>query len=77
MVAISDEAVRAEAVRDGIVDVADLTVAHDLKERGDVRLIPGTDAVRAALRSGIHHHPRTGQDPLDDMRFAERWWMAG
>jgi peptide/nickel transport system substrate-binding protein len=76
MVAISDERVRAEAVRDGIVDVADLHIAHDLSERGDVRLVPGVDKVSAAVRKGIHHHPRTGLAPLDDMRFAERWWAS-
>ncbi len=76
LVAISDEAVRAEAVRDGYVDVADLRRAHDLAARSDIRLIHGHGEIGAALRKGIHHHLRTGQDPLDDMRFVERWWAA-
>lgn len=76
LVAISDEAVRAEAVRDGFVDVADLRHAHDLGDRPDVRLIPARDEVGAALRKGIHHRPRTGPGPLDDMRFVERWWAS-
>ena len=76
LVAISDEAVRAEAVRDGYVDVADLRHAHGLAEHEDIRLLPERGEVGAALRKGIHHHPRTGPDPLDDMRFVERWWTA-
>ena len=74
LVAVSAERVRAEAVRDGIVDVADIRAAHDLAGRGDISLIPGVADVGAALRQNIQHNARTGQSPLDDMRFVERWW---
>lgn len=72
--AISDGSVRAEAVRDGFVDVADLDAVHDLESCSDIRLIPGNGSVGAALRNGIHRPVRSGLDPLDDMRFVERWW---
>lgn len=76
LVAISNPDVRAEAVRDGFVDVADQPAPHDLADRPNIRLIPGNGEIGAALRTGIHRPPRTGQSPLDDMRFVERWWTA-
>ncbi|THH34679.1 peptide ABC transporter substrate-binding protein [Aliishimia ponticola] len=74
LVAISDEHVRAEAIRDGFVDVADLGAAHDLDGMPGIRLIHDGNAVGAALRDEVRHAMRTGEHPLDDMRFAERWW---
>lgn len=77
LVAISEEAVRAEAVRDGYVDAADLTGPHDLAGRADIEVMADeTGAVRGALRKGVLHGIRLGPHPLDAMRFATRWWMA-
>lgn len=76
LVAASDETVRASALRDGIVDVADLTAHHDLTDQTDLRLITNETGVGAALRNTVQHAMRTGPHPLDDMRFVERWWMA-
>lgn len=74
LVGISDETVRAEAVRDGIVDVADLRAAHGLEQQEGLRLIEDDDGVAAALRDTIGHRMRTGPHPLDDRRFVTRWW---
>ena len=72
-VAISDEAVRAEAVRDGFVDVADVRDPSCLDGCSDLTFITEGDQI-AALRKEIKTGARTGVAPLDDMRFAERWW---
>lgn len=72
-VSISDEAVRAEAVRDGFVDVADLHNTSCLAGCEDLTFIVDGDQT-AALHKAIKTGARTGVAPLDDMRFAERWW---
>ncbi len=78
LVAISDEAVRAEAVRDGYVDAADLTGAYDLAARSDIEVMADeTGMVSGALRKGLLHGARVGPHPLDGLRFATRWWMPG
>ena len=74
-VSISDEAVRAEAVRDGFVDVADVQNPACLAGCSDLTFITEGDQT-AALRKEIKTGARTGVAPLDDMRFAERWWTA-
>lgn len=76
LVAMSDEAVRAEAVRDGYVDAADLSAAYDLETRTDVEVMADANGhVRGAVRQGVLHATRLGPHPLDAMRFATRWWM--
>lgn len=76
LIAISDDAVRAEAVRDGYVDAADLQNVHDLNGHVDIELLSDAGGdVRGALRSGVLHATRLGPHPLDAMRFATRWWM--
>lgn len=76
LVAISDEAVRAEAVREGIVDAADLNDPHDLAARADIEVMADDGgAVRGAVRKAVLHANRLGPHPLDAMRFATRWWM--
>jgi peptide/nickel transport system substrate-binding protein len=76
LVAVSDERVRAEAVRDAIVNVVDLRRPYDLDGRSDLRVVRAGDEVVAALGQGVQTAPRTGPAPLDDMRFAERWWLS-
>ncbi len=70
-IALSDEATRAEAVREGLVDVADVTRAH----KGVKTLFDGSNAV-AIMSQTVQHGMKQGQAPLDDMRFAERWWLS-
>lgn len=74
LVAVSDDSVRAEAVRDGLVDVADLKTTHGLGSRDHIRLVPGHGLIGAAISKTICRPIRSGRDPLDDMRFVERWW---
>ena len=76
LVALSSDATRAEAIRDGFVDVADISDAYDLSGRSDVQLIFDQGSVVAALRNTITTATREGPAPLDDMRFVERWWVA-
>ncbi|HBS49877.1 MAG TPA: peptide ABC transporter substrate-binding protein [Rhodobacteraceae bacterium] len=76
IVVIPDAAVRAEALRDGFVDVAALPRAEALGERGGYQLHPSeSDIALAASRTvGV---PRTiGPGALDDGRITERWWLA-
>jgi ABC-type transport system substrate-binding protein len=76
LVSVTDENVRAEAVRDGIVDLADLDAAHGLDGHDDIRLITDSGTVGAAVRNSVQHAMRTGPHPLDDLRFVERWWAT-
>lgn len=76
LVALSDETVRAQALREGIVDVADIDSAYDLAGFSDIELISENGKIGAALRNTVKHSLRTGPQPLDDLRFAERWWAA-
>lgn len=76
LVALSDEHVRADALRRGMVDVADLNGTHGLDAKSDIRLITEADRVGAALHTAIQHNMRTGPHPLDDMKFIQRWWRA-
>ena len=75
LVAISDEAVRAEAVRDGHVHVADLSQVHDLEHHAHIQLVADRDGV-AAVSNNVATGPRLGPAPLDDLRFVERWWLT-
>lgn len=76
LVAISDEDVRAEAVREGFVDAADLSDAYDLAGRNDLQILSENGVVHAVIRTGVTHASRIGAHPLDAMRFATRWWMT-
>lgn len=76
LVAISDDAVRAEAIRDGFVDVAELSQAYDLAGLDDIRLIQEAGHIVAATRKTLTAPHREGPAPLDDMRFVERWWVV-
>ena len=74
-IAVSDESIRAEAVRESIVDAADLSAPFDLGCAKDVSLLIDDTGVRGAVRSTVQHAPRLGPHPLDDLQFAKRWWM--
>lgn len=74
-VSVSDESVRRDALRDGIVDVADLADGSALNGLSDLRVIAETGQT-AGLRTKVRTNIRTGAAPLDDMRFAERWWLT-
>lgn len=77
LVALSSSAVRAEALRDSYVDAAELSDTADLADVSSMTLLPQTGAMTTAVseRVIVPHH--TGSRwPLDNLRAAERWWMA-
>lgn len=77
MVVIPDAAVRAEALRDGFVDVAELPLPDGLRGRGDFRYHPSADNMALAAGHLVGIPSIVGQrGPLDDGRIAERWWMT-
>lgn len=77
VVVIPDPAVRAEALRDGFVDVAALPQRAGLLGRGEFLFHPSRDDMALAARQGIGIPRVVGtRAPLDDGRIAERWWIA-
>ncbi|MCR9124963.1 MAG: ABC transporter substrate-binding protein [Rhodobacteraceae bacterium] len=75
---IPDARIRAEALRDGFVDVSEAPDAETLRAAGRFLCHPGPRDMALAA------HPRVGmpavigaRHPLDDGRIAERWWIAG
>lgn len=74
---ISDPAVRAEALRDGFVDVADLPQADGLGDTSALILHPDAETIELAARDGVGVPKLLGnRAPLDDGRIAQRWWMV-
>ncbi|ABG30109.1 peptide ABC transporter substrate-binding protein [Roseobacter denitrificans] len=77
LVALSSSAVRAEALRDNYVDAAELSDTADLADLSGITLLPETHAMTAAVSQGLALPAQTGRRwPLDNLRAAERWWMA-
>lgn len=76
VVAISDPDIRAEALRDGFVDVAALPCSRGLLGRGEFHYHPSAEDMALAARTGVGLPNRIGTSaPLDDGRIAERWWI--
>jgi len=74
---IPDPAVRAEALRDGFVDVADLPQAAGLGDTSALILRPDAETIELAARDGVGVPKQLGsRAPLDDWRIAQRWWMV-
>lgn len=77
VIVIPDPLVRAEALRDGYVDVAALPAGEGLLGRGTYFYHPSADDIQLAAAGHVvapaRISPRSG---LDDGRIAERWWMA-
>ena len=77
IIVIPDAAVRAEALRDGYVDVAALPEPRGLLKRGEFLYHPSSSNMALAARHNVGIPRKVGQrTPLDDGRIAERWWMA-
>lgn len=77
MVVIPDPATRAEALRDGFVDIAVLPKAQDLRSRGDYRFHPDADHAEIVAARHVGMPRRVSRAaPLDDLRLAERWWLT-
>ncbi len=78
IIVIPDAAVRAEALRDGFVDVAALPQPDGVLGRGEFRYIPSARNMAMAARHGVGVPARIGtRGALDDGRIAERWWKVG
>ncbi len=77
LVALSADAVRAEALRDHYVDVADLTHTADLGEANGITMLPEEHFMTTAVDERIAVPLQIGSRwPLDNLRAAERWWIA-
>lgn len=77
LVALSSDAVRAEALRDHYVDVVDLTHSADLGDAPDITMLPEEHFMNTAVDHCIALPNQIGTRwPLDNLRAAERWWMA-
>ncbi|WP_264211828.1 ABC transporter substrate-binding protein [Leisingera thetidis] len=77
IIVIPDAAVRAEALRDGYVDVAALPEPRGLLRRGEFLYHPSSSDMALAARHDVGIPRKVGQSaPLDDGRIAERWWRV-
>lgn len=77
VVVIPDAAVRAEALRDGFVDVAEMPLASGLLEQGEFAFHPSQSDLQIAARAQVGVPPQIGaRAALDDGRLAQRWWMG-
>ncbi len=73
---IPDATVRAEALRDGYVDVAVQPDPDGLLNRGRFRFHPSARDMVLAARHAVGQPRVVGtRGVLDDGRLAERWWM--
>jgi len=73
----SADAVRAEALRDGMVDVADITALDPHADPRDFQTLPGGRGTTHIAATTLAVPPAVGKSwPLDNLRMAERWWMA-
>lgn len=76
IVVIPDATVRAEALRDGFVDVAAVPDADGIRSVRGLRFHPTEVEMALAVSSNVGLPRQIGrQGPLDDGRVAERWWM--
>ncbi|MDA0962647.1 MAG: peptide ABC transporter substrate-binding protein, partial [Proteobacteria bacterium] len=74
---IPDAAVRAEALRDGFVDVAALPDAALLVNRPGLLFHPSEGEASLVAADRIIRPRNVGaRAPLDDGRIAQRWWRA-
>ncbi|WP_299728285.1 ABC transporter substrate-binding protein [uncultured Tateyamaria sp.] len=73
----SADAVRAEALRDGLVDVADITALDPLANPRDFQTLPGGQVPTHIAANTVAVPMSVGKSwPLDNLRMAERWWMG-
>lgn len=73
----SDDAVRSEALLGGLVDVADVVDLGDVSDLRDFQTLPGSSATTHIANRLVNVPVTVGKSwPLDNLRMAERWWMA-
>nr|WP_321250511.1 ABC transporter substrate-binding protein [uncultured Ruegeria sp.] len=77
IIVIPDPNVRAEALRDGYVDIAALPASEGLKGQRGLRFYPAESKMALALAAHVGMPRQIGMGrALDDGRIAERWWVA-
>ena len=77
LVGLSADEVRAEALREHYVDVADLTHTGDLGDLTRLTMLPEENFMTAVVDDCVAFPTQTGSKwPFDNFRAAERWWMA-
>ncbi len=77
IIVIPDNHVRAEALRDGYVDVAVLPNPNDAHRIRGLRYHPSKSQIALAVSGKVGLPRQIGRRGcLDDGRIAERWWMA-
>ncbi|MCV3270050.1 ABC transporter substrate-binding protein [Roseobacter sinensis] len=77
LVSIPADEVRAEALREGFVDAADLSAGHGLDGMARIALLPDARNLTAAVHTDVQMPSTVGMHaPLDNLRAAERWWMG-
>ena len=76
LVSITAEPVRLQAVREYLVDAADVASAG-LEVTADMDFQPDGTAPQQVVSRAVAQPVRIGRRlPLDDLRAAERWWFA-
>jgi ABC-type transport system substrate-binding protein len=76
-VSIPSEAVRAEALRTGMVDVADISALDAYSDPLEFQLLPRAHQVQQIANRSITVPSAIGGTwALDNTRMAARWWMA-
>ncbi len=77
IIVIPDDTARAEALRDGFVDVAALPTPDTLLEHRALFFHPSAHEMALAAKSAVGVPRKIGvQSALDDGRIVERWWMG-
>jgi ABC-type transport system substrate-binding protein len=76
-VRFSAGAVRAEALRDGLTDVADITALDPSADPRDFLRLPHGQVTTHIASQTIAVPATVGKAwPLDNLRMSERWWIA-
>ncbi|KIC49825.1 ABC transporter substrate-binding protein [Tateyamaria sp. ANG-S1] len=76
-VQFSADHVRGEALRDGLVDVADVIALDDYADPRDFQTLPNAHAPTHIASRSVTVPVTVGKSwPLDNLRMSERWWMA-
>ena len=77
IVSIPSASVRIEALLGHFVDVSEVSDPASFSGHRDISLLPTPTAMTQAVRRNIAMPVSVGiQAPLDNLRAAERWWIA-
>ena len=77
MTSIPSETVRQEALRDGFVDVADVTALDAYCDPSEFHCLPSRHDTSHVVHQSIALPPHLGQTwPLDNLAMTRRWWKA-